>query len=59
MSRMVLRTMRRRMKFSKGCEVTSRQMWYRMPSVSFGTYNLSGFAWIAKSMQDFWATLKS
>jgi hypothetical protein len=54
MSRMVFMRMRSMMKFSKGPEVTSLQMWYRMPVVSGGTYSSRGLAWMAKSMHDFW-----
>ena len=53
-SRIVLQTINSMMKFSKGAEVTSLQMWYRGPLCSSGTYNSKGLASIAKLMQDFW-----
>ena len=42
-----------RMKFSKGGEVTSRQMWYRQPDSASGTYTWEGLAWITKLIHDF------
>ena len=45
MRRMVLSMMRSMMKFSKGGEVTSRQMWKRTPAWLSGTYTSSGFVW--------------
>jgi hypothetical protein len=53
MSRIVFMRMSNMMKFSKGCDVTNLQMWYRIPVVSGGTYSSIGLAWMAKSMQDF------
>lgn len=46
MSKMVFMTMRSMMKFSKGGEVTSLQMWNRQPDCSSGTYTCMGLAWI-------------
>ncbi len=53
MSRMVLRTMRAMMKYSKGVETTTFQILYLKLSRSLGMYRSSGVAWMAKSMQDF------
>ena len=50
----VLPMMRERMKFSKGPEVTRRQMWNLGPSVTSGTYSSMGRASMAKRMHDFW-----
>lgn len=53
MRRMVLQTMRRRIKFSKGGEVTRRHMLNRTPDSASGTYTSIGLACITKLMHDF------
>ena len=53
MSKIVLRTMRVMMKYSKAVDSTILQSWYLKPALSSGMYRSRGVAWIEKSMQDF------
>ena len=50
MRRMVLRTMRSMMKYSKGLDTTTRHSLYLKLSLSFGMYRSSGRAWMEKSI---------
>ena len=50
MRRMVLRTMRSMMKYSKGLDTTPRHSLYLKLSLSFGMYRSSGRAWMEKSI---------
>ena len=52
-SRMVFKTMRVIMKYSKGVDSTILQSRYLKPTLSSGIYRSNGVALIAKSIQDF------